>query len=94
MKPYITLNTRLKTVAKNEFENSSIFEKTMENIRNHKGMKLMTSRERYARYVVKPNFKDGHPFSKELFAVEIGKTEIKMNKQFTSNIGPKQDANI
>ena len=29
---------------------------------------------------MKPNFKDGYPFSKHLFAVEIGKTEIKMNK--------------
>ena len=28
----------------------------------------------------KPNFKDGHPFSKHLFAVEMGKTEIKINK--------------
>ena len=29
---------------------------------------------------MKPNFKDGRPFSKDLFAVEMGKTEIKMNK--------------
>ena len=29
---------------------------------------------------MKPNFKDGHPFSKHLFAVEMVKTEIKMNK--------------
>ena len=29
---------------------------------------------------MKPNFKDGHPFSKYLFAVEMGKTEIKMKK--------------
>ena len=29
---------------------------------------------------MKPNFRDGYPFSKHLFAVEIGKTEIKMTK--------------
>ena len=29
---------------------------------------------------MKPNFKDGYSFSKELFAAEIRKTEIKMNK--------------
>ena len=29
---------------------------------------------------MKPNFKDGNPFSKHLFAVEMGKTEIKMTK--------------
>ena len=29
---------------------------------------------------MKPNFKDGHPFCKHLFAVEMGKTEIMMKK--------------
>ena len=29
---------------------------------------------------MKPNFKDGYPFLKEVFAMETGKTEIKMNK--------------
>ena len=61
---------------------NSVFGKTMENIRDHKDMKLVTSREKYVKYVMKPNFKDGHPFSKHLFAIEMGKTEIKMNKDF------------
>ena len=87
IKAYIMLNTRLRTASKNEFEkdflmlmNTSAFGKTMENISNHKDMKLVTSREKYAKYVMKPNFKDGHSFSKELFAMEMRKTEIKMNK--------------
>ena len=29
---------------------------------------------------MKPHFKDDFPFSRHLFAVEMGKTEIKMNK--------------
>ena len=83
------LNTRLTIAAKNEFEkdyfkliklNNSVFGKTMENIRNHKDMKLVTSDKKYLKYVMKPNFKDGHPFSKHLFAVEMGKTETTMNK--------------
>ena len=60
--------------------NNSVFGKTVENIRNHKDMKLVTSDKKYLKYVMKPNFKDGHPFSKHLFAVEIEKSEIKMGK--------------
>ena len=43
-------------------------------------MKLLTSLEKYTKYVIKQNFKYGYPFSKELFAVEMGKTKIEMNK--------------
>ena len=87
MKAYIMLNTRLRKDEKNELENdffklmnNSVFRKTIENIRKHKDMKLVTSYEKYLKYVMKPNFKDGHPFSKHLFAVEMGKKEITMNK--------------
>ena len=52
----------------------------MENIWNQKDMKLVTSNGKYLKYVMKPNFKDGHPFSKHLFTVEMGKREITMNK--------------
>ena len=78
---------QVKVAAKNEFEkdffklmNNSVFGKTMENIRNHKDMKLVTSKQKYQKYVMKPSFKDGYPFSKHLLAVEMGKTEIKINK--------------
>ena len=87
MKAYIMLNSGLRKDAKNESEkdffklmNNSVFGKTMENIRNQKDMTLVTSDKKYLKYVMKTNFKDGHPFSKHLFAVEMGKTEIKMNK--------------
>ena len=60
--------------------NNSVFGKTMENIRNHKDMKLVTSDKKYLKYGMKPNFKDGHRFSKHLLAAEMGKTKIKMNK--------------
>ena len=43
-------------------------------------MKLMTSDKKYLKYVMKTNFKDGHPFSMNLFAAGMGKTEITMTK--------------
>ena len=87
MKAYIMLNTRLRKDAKNEFEknfvklmNDNVFGRTMENIRNHKDMKLLTNEQKYQKYVMKPNFKDGYPFSKELLAVEMWRTGITINK--------------
>ena len=105
MKPYIMLNTRVRTAAKIEFQkdffklmNNSVFRKTMENITNRSSdMKLVTSREKYAKYVMKLKFKDGYPFSKDLFAEEMGKTEMKMNKPVylgQAIFERKQDANV
>ena len=45
--------------------------------------------------VMKPNFKDGYPFSKELLALEMGKLKIKMNKPvyIGKTITSKKDTN-
>ena len=40
----------------------------------------MTSDKKYLKHVMKPNLKDGHPFSKHFFSVDMGKTKITMNK--------------
>ena len=60
--------------------NNSVFGKTMENIRKHKDIKLVTNRESYLKTVVKPNFKSGICFSENLMGCEMGKTKVIMNK--------------
>ena len=61
--------------------NNSVFSKTMENIRKHKDIKLVTNRESYLnKTVMKPNFKSGIQFSENLMGYEMGKTKVLMNK--------------
>ena len=73
MKPYIDFNTQLRTLATNDFEkdffklmNNSVFGKTMENIRKHRNIKLITTEEKYLKTVMKPNFKSGVLFGENL----------------------------
>lgn len=59
--------------------NNSVFRKTMENIRQYKEIKLVTNRQKYVKYVIKPNFIHLSIFER-VFCFKNGRTEIKMNK--------------
>ena len=87
MKDYIDFNTRLRTASKNDFEknfyklmNNSVFSKTMENIRNHRDIKLINNKEKYLKIVAKANFKSGMLLGPDLMGCEMGKTKIVMRK--------------
>ena len=95
MKEYIDFNTKLRTAATNDFEkdfyklmnkdfyklmNNSVFGKTMENIRKHRNIKLVTNREAYLKLVMKLNFKSGVRFHENLMGCEMGKIKVVMNK--------------
>ncbi|XP_077278612.1 uncharacterized protein LOC143906406 [Temnothorax americanus] len=90
LRDYIELNTKFRTQAKNDFEknlyklmNNAVFGKTMENVRNHVDVRLLTNWDgRYGAEVMiaKPNFHSRSVFSENLVAIEMRKLEIKFNK--------------
>ena len=81
------MNTKLRTEAKNDFEkdffklmNNSVFGKTMENLRNHTDIKLVTNNERRNKLVSEPNYHSTKHFSENLLVIEMRKTKVIMNK--------------
>ena len=60
--------------------NNSVFGKTMENVRNHKDIKLVTSDKRRKRLVSEANYHSHTKHSGHLMAIEMKKTRVKMTK--------------
>ena len=87
LEPYVDMNTKLRKKAKSEFEkdffklmNNSVFGKTMENVRKHRDIKLLTTEERRIKLVSEPNYHTAKHLSDKLLAIEMKKTKVKMNK--------------
>ena len=90
LKPYIDLNTNLRTkatsaFAKNNYKlaNNANFGKTMENVRKHRNVKLVSKWEgRYGakNLIASPNFHNRTIFDENLMAIELSKTNIVFNK--------------
>ena len=81
------MNTELRKVAKNDFKkdffklmNNSVFGKTMENIRKHRDIKLVTTNKRRSKLVSEPNYHTINYISEDLSIIEMTKTKVKMNK--------------
>ena len=81
------MNTELRKLAKNDFEkdlfklmNNSVFGKTMENIRKHRDIKLVTTDKKRSKLVSEPNYHTINLISEDLSVIEMKKTKVKMNK--------------
>ena len=59
LKPYIEINSKLRTEM-----DSSVFGKTVENVRNHRDIKLVTKNKGRNQLVSEPNYHTTNTFQK------------------------------
>ena len=81
------MNTELRELSRNDFEkdlfklmNNSVFGKTMENIRKHRDIKLVTTDKKRSKLVSEPNYHTINLISENLSIIEMKITKVKMNK--------------
>ena len=81
------MNTELRKLAKDHFEkdlfklmNNAVFGKTMENIRKHRNIKLVTTDKKRNKLVSEPNYHTINYISEDLSIIKMNKTKVKMNK--------------
>ena len=84
LKPYIDMNTELRKIAKNDFEkdffqlmNNAVFGKTMENVRKHRDIKLVTTHKKRSKLVSEPNYHMMNYISEDLSIIEMKKNKSK-----------------
>ena len=87
LKNYIDMNTELRKIAKNDFEkdffklmNNAVFGKTMENVRKHRDIKLVTTDKKRRKLVSEANYHTMNYISEDLSITEMKRTKVKMNK--------------
>ena len=85
------MNTKLRTEAKNDFEkdffqmmNNSVFGKTMEDVKNHRDIKIVTANKKRSKYASEPNYHTTEQISKNLLIMLMKKTEAYIS--WSSNI--------
>jgi len=87
LQSYISFNTEKRKQATNDFEkdffklmNNSVFGKTMENLRKHVNVQLITSKTRLLKLTASPAFESFRIFDENLAAVNLKKTTLKLNR--------------
>ena len=81
------MNTEYRMNSKNDFDkdffklmNNAVFAKTIENVRKHRDIKLVTNDTKRNNLVSEPNYRTTKWLSENLFAIGMKKTVIKANK--------------
>ena len=81
------MNIKLRKEPKDDFEkdffllmNNVVFGKTMENVRKHRDIKIVTADKRRNKLASEPNYRTTKYLSENLMAIEMKKTIVKMNK--------------
>ena len=81
------MNTELRIVADNDFEkdfyklmNNAVFGKTMENIRKHRDIKLVTIDKKRSKLVSEPNYHTMNYISEDLSIIEMKKKSKNKNE--------------
>lgn len=87
LKPYIEYNTQKRKEAKNAFEKdyyklmiNSVYGKTMENVRKHQDIKIVTDPEKLKKLVSKPSYDNIKIFDENCVAVHMKKNKVTLNK--------------
>ena len=60
--------------------NNAVFGKTMENVRKHRDIKLVTTDKKRSKLVPEPNYHTMNYISENLSIIEMRRTKVKMNK--------------
>ena len=81
------MDTELRKIAKNDFEkdffkfmNNAVFGKTMENVRKHRDIKLVTTDKKRSKLVSEPNYHTMNHILENLSIIEMRRTKVKMYK--------------
>ena len=87
------MNTELRKKASNDFEkgffklmNNAVFNKTMENVRKHRDIKLVKTDHKRNKLVSEPNCHTMNLISENLSIIEMKKVKVKMNKSIYSGL--------
>ena len=66
--------------------NNTVFRKTMNNMRKHRNIKLVTTKRRRNYLLSEPNYHTTKFFTENLLAIEMTKIQILMNKPVYSGL--------